>query len=181
MARLTGPLLSLTARKTIADTVTYLLSRGISVARQRVIPANPNTTAQQTARNLLKDTVAYLVADVSAESAIWKIIARESNRGETWLSRAVRASMESGWYAKLTDPETQEYNLVDPSTGTVPNPNPDGVFNLWKRNASGGWDWVKVGTAILGVVAFAHTAADNEQYRVTYETGVVGAGHGETA
>jgi len=51
MAKLTGPLMSLGARGTIGKTLTFGSWRGIPTARQRVIPANPNTTGQQTSRN----------------------------------------------------------------------------------------------------------------------------------
>ena len=51
MAKLTGPLFSLSASGTIADTLTFGSWRGIDYARARVIPANPNTTGQQTTRN----------------------------------------------------------------------------------------------------------------------------------
>lgn len=50
MAVLTGPLLSFSARKSIGKTLTYSNWKGIPYARQRVIPANPNTTAQQATR-----------------------------------------------------------------------------------------------------------------------------------
>ena len=51
MTKLTGPLLSLGASGTIGDTITFASWRGIDYARQRVIPANPNTAGQQTTRN----------------------------------------------------------------------------------------------------------------------------------
>lgn len=52
MPRLTGPLFSLTARKTLGKAITYSSWRGVQYARQRVIPTNPNTTAQQDARGI---------------------------------------------------------------------------------------------------------------------------------
>ena len=51
MTKLTGPLLSLGASGTIGDTITYSSWKGIDYARQRVIPANPNTAEQQITRN----------------------------------------------------------------------------------------------------------------------------------
>lgn len=50
MAKLTGPLLSFGARGQIGKTLVASSWRGISTARQYVIPANPRTTAQQTNR-----------------------------------------------------------------------------------------------------------------------------------
>jgi hypothetical protein len=52
MPRLTGPLFSLTARKTLGKAITYSSWRGVQYARQRVVPTNPNTTAQQDSRGL---------------------------------------------------------------------------------------------------------------------------------
>jgi len=58
MAKLTAPLLSLTASGTIAKSVTYGTWKGIKYARQRVIPANPNSAGQQTQRGYLTTVVA---------------------------------------------------------------------------------------------------------------------------
>lgn len=54
MARLTGPLMSLGASGTIAKTLTYGDWKGISYARTRVIPANPNTSEQQLTRDVFR-------------------------------------------------------------------------------------------------------------------------------
>ena len=51
MAKPTGPLLSLTASGTIADTLTYSRWKGRPYIRTRVIPANPQTTEQSKTRN----------------------------------------------------------------------------------------------------------------------------------
>lgn len=50
MARLTGALFSLAASGTIADTLTFAKWKGIQYVRTRVVPANPNTVAQQEVR-----------------------------------------------------------------------------------------------------------------------------------
>jgi hypothetical protein len=50
MAKTTGPMLSLGGSGTIAKTITYSKWKGVPYARQRVIPANPQTTAQTTTR-----------------------------------------------------------------------------------------------------------------------------------
>lgn len=52
MAKVTGPLLSISAKGTIANTQTYANWRGVNYVRQRVIPANPRTTKQQSIRNI---------------------------------------------------------------------------------------------------------------------------------
>lgn len=52
MAKVTGPLLSINAKGTIASTQTYASWRGINYVRQRVIPANPRTIKQQSIRSI---------------------------------------------------------------------------------------------------------------------------------
>lgn len=52
MAKLTAPVLSFDARGTIAKTLTFAAWRGVNYARQRVVPANPNTSGQQTTRTV---------------------------------------------------------------------------------------------------------------------------------
>lgn len=50
MAKISAPLLSMGARGTIGKSVTFAKWRGVDYARQRVIPANPRTVAQQANR-----------------------------------------------------------------------------------------------------------------------------------
>jgi len=50
MAKVKGPLFSLDARGQIAKTLVYMGWKGIADVRKYVIPANPNTAAQQTQR-----------------------------------------------------------------------------------------------------------------------------------
>lgn len=51
MAKVNAPLLSFGGSGTIAKSVTFGKWRGINYARQHVVPANPNTTEQQTTRS----------------------------------------------------------------------------------------------------------------------------------
>lgn len=55
MAKTTGPLLSLGASGTIARTVTFAKWRGVGYARQRVTPANPQSTAQTLTRDIFRN------------------------------------------------------------------------------------------------------------------------------
>lgn len=54
MAKVTAPLLSIGARGTVGKTITFASWKGVGYARQRVIPANPNTTGQQATRSVFK-------------------------------------------------------------------------------------------------------------------------------
>lgn len=51
MAKVTGPILSLGARGQIAKAVVFGVWKGVSYARQHVVPANPDTVGQQSTRN----------------------------------------------------------------------------------------------------------------------------------
>lgn len=57
MAKLTGPLLSFGARGQLGKTLVYGEWKGIDVVRTYVIPANPNSAAQQTQRGRLANAV----------------------------------------------------------------------------------------------------------------------------
>lgn len=53
MAKVSLPLLAISAKGTIGKSITFGNWRGINYARERVIPANPKTTAQMAQRNLM--------------------------------------------------------------------------------------------------------------------------------
>jgi len=55
MAKITGALLSLGGSGTIAKTITFSKWKGRAYARQRVVPANPNSTAQALTRGVFSD------------------------------------------------------------------------------------------------------------------------------
>lgn len=63
MAKITGPLLSLSASGSIAGTLTAAKWRGRPYIRQRVIPANPQTTGQTQTRSVF-----------SWASNVWKVM-----------------------------------------------------------------------------------------------------------
>ena len=62
MAKLRGPLFSLSATGAIAKTLVYFGWKGLKVARQYVVPANPQTSAQTTQRGYLTEAVAKIHA-----------------------------------------------------------------------------------------------------------------------
>ena len=57
MAKVTGPLFSLSASGQIAKTLVFGDWKGIDVVRKYVIPANPNTAGQQTQRGIFAGAV----------------------------------------------------------------------------------------------------------------------------
>ena len=72
MAKVKGPLFSLSAHGKIADTLVYMDWKGIDTVRQYVIPANPKTAGQQTQRGYFGNAISawhvdgYTALDVAA-------------------------------------------------------------------------------------------------------------------
>jgi len=62
MAKLKGPLFSLSAEGAIAKTLVYFGWKGLKVVRSYVVPANPQTAAQTTQRGYLTAAVAKIHA-----------------------------------------------------------------------------------------------------------------------
>lgn len=76
MAKTTGGLLSLGARGTIGSVMTFAKWRGRPYVRQRVIPANPNTVAQQTTRNLFSNAHSIWKQMQAVPQAPWDAFAK---------------------------------------------------------------------------------------------------------
>jgi hypothetical protein len=60
MAKLKGPLFSLSADGAIAKTLVYFAWKGLKVVRQYVVPSNPQTTDQTTQRGYMTEAVAKI-------------------------------------------------------------------------------------------------------------------------
>lgn len=76
MAKVTGPLLSLAASGTVADTTTFGKWKGIPYVRQKVNPSNPNTSGQQSTRNTFKAAGESWRLTPAAFSAPWDAFAK---------------------------------------------------------------------------------------------------------
>lgn len=53
MAKVTGPLMSLDASGSVAETITFSKWKGRNYVRQRIVPANPQTSDQLAGRSIL--------------------------------------------------------------------------------------------------------------------------------
>ncbi len=104
MARLTGALFSLAASGTIANTLTFAKWKGIQYARTRVVPANPNTAAQQEVRGVFATLTAMWTRLPSLAREPW--IAAVRGLALTARNRHIQANV-----ATLQD-ETDLNNLV---------------------------------------------------------------------
>lgn len=75
MARTNGPLLSLGASGSIAKTQVYSTWRGVPYVRRHVTPANPNTSGQQSTRNVFGYLNGLWKQYPSAAQAPWTLFA----------------------------------------------------------------------------------------------------------
>lgn len=77
MAKVKAPLFSLDARGQIGKTLVFMAWKGINDVRKYVIPANPNTAAQQTQRGYFSDAVDtwHNVAWTDDDKTAWDLLA----------------------------------------------------------------------------------------------------------
>lgn len=105
MAKVTGPLLSLDASGSIANTMTFSRWKGINYVRQRVIPTYSNTAEQMAVRDIVSDA-----------SLAWKTLATVgavtiNSAYKLAYNNAASGSAMSGF--NLFIKETMVENLVD--------------------------------------------------------------------
>ena len=93
MAKVTGPFMSIDASGTFADVLTASKWKGRSYMRQRVIPANPETSGQKAVRSILgtlaKACRAVLTsyADIAGVGSPFFVAARDgAPSGQSWIS-----------------------------------------------------------------------------------------------
>lgn len=93
MAKVNGPFMSLDASGTLADTLTASKWKGRNYMRQRIIPANPQTSGQQAVRSILgtlaKAAHAVLTSfvDVAGVGSPFFVAARDgAPSGQSWIS-----------------------------------------------------------------------------------------------
>lgn len=71
MAKVKGPLLSLGASGQIGKSLVFGDWRGVKYAREHVVPANPNTTAQQLTRNTFTGADDQFKRMLTLAQAVW--------------------------------------------------------------------------------------------------------------
>jgi len=109
MAKLTGPLMSLDARGSIAQTITFSGWKGLKIARQRVIPANPNTADQQAQRGKMTTLVGYwhsdgyTAADKSAYDLWASTFSTPQSGFNAFIANGMSVLLEGDTWAALTD------------------------------------------------------------------------------
>lgn len=98
MAKLKAPLLSLGASGKIAGTLVFFVWKGLKVAREYVIPANPKTAAQVTQRGYFADAVLSwrtYFTDTDMRQA-WNRAATAEGRAESGFNNAMRGMVQMG-------------------------------------------------------------------------------------
>lgn len=83
MAKVTGPLLSMSASGSIAGAMVFSNSKGRPYVRQLVTPSNPNSDAQQGVRANMKGLNLLWAAMSDLEKATWDTKAKQDNVS-TW-------------------------------------------------------------------------------------------------
>ena len=114
MARLTGPLLSLDARKTFGNTIVFSAWKGVNYARLRVDPYNPKSAYQVSVRETLTWGILYFTKGAyvaAAQKTWWNTYAEGTNMSgiNRFMKFFVAANYDSGTgtfiYAQIPDPQ----------------------------------------------------------------------------
>lgn len=120
MAKVTGPLMSMSASGTVGSTITFD-KRGF--VRERVIPANPQSDAQGNVRQMLLGVQKALSRIGATVITAVKSIAPVSYRWNAFLLQAAIGPNSSEFeasrtaYAALTAPQRDAWNLAAVALG----------------------------------------------------------------
>ena len=134
MAKVTAPLFSFGASGKLADALVYFPFKGLNVVRSYVVPANPNSAAQQVQRGFMTDAVTewhdagyndldrsawnryagVLGPGLSGFNAFTREHINEQVAGGTWTR------MATGVISAITGTSFQ-FNITKVSAGLVPD------------------------------------------------------------
>lgn len=144
MAKVTMPLLSTEARGKIANAIVFFPWKGRNIVRRWLIPANPQSVDQMTARAKLKAigkaiSKIYTPTDVTGGSIVYKAALAKTTAGQPW----------NAWFAK----QVLDYIKVTTNWAAI-----TGAYTT----ASEHTNFEAVATA-LGLVNFAMTAGYTDE------------------
>lgn len=111
MPRLTGPLFSLDARQTLANTIVYSAWKGVNYARMRVIPYNPKSAAQVAIRHTVTMGVLYFTKGTYVTASM-----------KTWWNTYAEGTNQSGWNRFLKFFIAANYDAGAFTYSHIPNP-----------------------------------------------------------
>lgn len=91
MARLEGPLMSMSASGSVGGVLTFGTNKGRNFVRRLVIPANPNTPSQQGVRSAMKWVGAEWAELSAGNQATWEARAAQTNISPfaAWSSKSM--------------------------------------------------------------------------------------------
>lgn len=126
MAKLRGPLFSLSASGALAKTIVYFGWKGLKVARQYVVPSNPQTTDQTTQRGYLTAAVALVhAAEIAAANPLdeddqiaYGRLAATRPTPRTWFNEAVK---------QCVDANVNSNGAVIYANGTISDPTANSI------------------------------------------------------
>ena len=110
MAKVTGPLFSVSASGKIADAIVFFAWKGRHVVRQWLKPANPKSPLQGTQR-LICGALGRSVSPIHSTSAVAVDVRLYMETGATWVSEIVKYMIDSvvndgtAWDALVTEAE----------------------------------------------------------------------------
>ncbi len=117
MAKVTGPLFSLSASGQIAKTLVFMKWKGIDDVRKYVIPANPNTAAQQTQRAFITAalTMWHVTDWIAADLTAWNLYATTLGKVMSGFNAFVKLFVDAG-VAGATFAEMYDYDPTPAAT-----------------------------------------------------------------
>jgi uncharacterized protein (UPF0297 family) len=107
MAKVKGPLLSMDASGKIADSLVFMSWKGIKDVRQHVIPANPQTAAQQEQRSFMTEAVdvfhetAYNALDMQAWDVLASTLGRAMSGFNAYVKRYIDAKVSGKTFTPI--------------------------------------------------------------------------------
>lgn len=125
MAKLDAPLFSFGARGKLANSLVFFPWKGINAVRKYIIPANPNTTAQDTQRGYFSDMITIIHAAMAEaanplstlDKTAYSLYAATLGPVMTWFNAAVRNGVNQRVAAKKA--MVFRGATVTPGAGTV--------------------------------------------------------------
>lgn len=157
MAKLKAPLLSLGASGQLAKTLVFFPWKGLNVAREYIIPSNPQTTPQNTQRGYVTDAVDDIHAKMAESSnpldeddkTAWQAMANLQATPRTWFNELVKQIVNQ-LKASLTGTILTDCTVVpaDGSLGVT-------IYDIDSVVTAGDWYYGTSPTALLNTVAGA--------------------------
>jgi len=115
MAKVTGPLMSMTASGTVGKTATFSIWKGNPYVRSRIIPKNPKSDLQKAARAAL-GTIAKACAAVLT---IFMDTAQPPTGSQFWVDAVAAAPAGQSWISYLQATMNQQFPAIVTAYGLL--------------------------------------------------------------